>query len=350
VTAMATYSLKRVSDGLTIELRSRMNVGKLETSDIVLHQGMPSRQHATLVLDEGQLWVEDRSRNGTFVNESRISARTKLYGGDSIRFDIEEYSVIGPPRPTATDPGTQLRTQTIPRPGPPPTPAPPAPSTPPPIVPAPPTPAPIAPAPPTPAPIAPAPATPAPNSPRPDIPPAYNPDDPHTVVVPSRPIAPAAPGKFELVDVPTLLLRRDAIPTQRFEMRLEKRQRQSWTIGSAANNNLVLPYPEISAMHATISCEQGKWKLRDNFSANGTYVNGQRKNIHLLSPGDQISFGSVSAQFLLPGGLGAAAPGSLLEAFGWLRALKIRTTLLVAILLAVMIVAILIVRGPIPWH
>ncbi len=64
------------------------------------------------------------------------------------------------------------------------------------------------------------------------------------------------------------------------------------TIGRGACD-LVLPSPMVSRLHATIErLADGRRRLRDHASANGTYVNGQRVSEHVLREGDIIQIGA----------------------------------------------------------
>jgi pSer/pThr/pTyr-binding forkhead associated (FHA) protein len=65
----------------------------------------------------------------------------------------------------------------------------------------------------------------------------------------------------------------------------------------------------VSALHAKIVNEGNRWKVVDQVSANGTFVNGKRCITSFLSSGDRISFGSVECIFQLPQG-GAAGKAS----------------------------------------
>lgn len=64
----------------------RTILGRHPTCQIVLDSSVVSRQHAQVLESHGTFYIEDlRSRNGTFVNERRISGRTELNNGDEIR-------------------------------------------------------------------------------------------------------------------------------------------------------------------------------------------------------------------------------------------------------------------------
>ncbi len=64
----------------------RTILGRHPNCQIVLQSGVVSRHHAQVLESHGTFYVEDlRSRNGTFVNETKIEQRTELVDGDRIR-------------------------------------------------------------------------------------------------------------------------------------------------------------------------------------------------------------------------------------------------------------------------
>lgn len=73
-----------------------------------------------------------------------------------------------------------------------------------------------------------------------------------------------------------------------------------WTVGSKSDRELRFEDSGVSALHATLVTEAGRWKLIDQMSADGTYVNGKRSNIAFLSGGDRLRFGSVECIFHAP--------------------------------------------------
>ena len=52
-----------------------------------------SRQHAILMYRAGQLWIEDRSRNGTFLNDRRVHGEAQLNPGDVLRMGRSEFQL-----------------------------------------------------------------------------------------------------------------------------------------------------------------------------------------------------------------------------------------------------------------
>ena len=72
-----------------------------------------------------------------------------------------------------------------------------------------------------------------------------------------------------------------------------------WSVGTE-NCDLQLTDAGISATHAKLSCENGRWRIIDQMSANGTFVNGHKSTVSFLSSGDTIKFGPVECTIALP--------------------------------------------------
>ncbi len=61
---------------------------------------------------------------------------------------------------------------------------------------------------------------------------------------------------------------------------------------------VTLIHASISRRHASITAEGAHWRLRDLASANGTRVNDEEINEHVLTPGERISFGAIGFYFV----------------------------------------------------
>jgi len=72
---------------------------------------------------------------------------------------------------------------------------------------------------------------------------------------------------------------------------------KEWTIGSQAEREVQFTDSGVSALHAKIVNEGARWKVIDQMSANGTFVNGKRSNVSYLSAGDRVRFGPVECIF-----------------------------------------------------
>jgi Nif-specific regulatory protein len=74
---------------------------------------------------------------------------------------------------------------------------------------------------------------------------------------------------------------------------------QHFTMGRVATNRIVLKDELCSREHAEVFFREGKWRVRDNHSLNGTRVNGERiDGEHELAPGDEIHLGKSQLLFV----------------------------------------------------
>jgi len=64
-------------------------------------------------------------------------------------------------------------------------------------------------------------------------------------------------------------------------------------IGRALDNDIVLEGSGVSRHHARITWESGRFVLTDRGSTNGTFACGRRVTRHILSDGDELSFGEA---------------------------------------------------------
>lgn len=72
-------------------------------------------------------------------------------------------------------------------------------------------------------------------------------------------------------------------------------------IGRLRDNDIPIEAPLVSRQHAIIVCQNGVWRLSDNESTNGTWVNGQRITEHTLQANDHIGIGASVLVFQLAG-------------------------------------------------
>lgn len=86
-------------------------IGRHADADVTLQSGAVSRRHARLTWEQGQVFVEDLgSSNGTFVNDSRISGRTRLRPGDLLRIGA---SVLRLATPATAEPEREMTIQSL---------------------------------------------------------------------------------------------------------------------------------------------------------------------------------------------------------------------------------------------
>lgn len=99
----------------------------------------------------------------------------------------------------------------------------------------------------------------------------------------------AAPGR-----APAVVVRQGKEPGRTYEMRKEQIR-----IGRSRESDIFLEDLAVSRLHATIyRDEMGVYQLRDENSANGTSVNGQRVTECTLQEGDEIQLGQTILAFV----------------------------------------------------
>jgi pSer/pThr/pTyr-binding forkhead associated (FHA) protein len=290
--------------GKTLEVRDTVVAGRSPECDLVLVEGHPSRRHAKLTCKDDSVWLEDLgSANGTFVNQRPVGAPVALQPGDRIRFDAEtwEFTVVAPPelevatvmRGTAR---TDHRTVMAQMGG----------------------------------------AAKTPGSwADPDLQDGQGTKlfDPRLMQKMSN--KGGAPTPAVEVDAPHLSVKSGQHVGQ--NLKLKSSQSTSiWEIGSNTDKDIVITDDGVSGYHAKITNEGKRWKLIDQMSANGTFVNGQKSNVSYLASGDEIRFGPVECVFQLPADAGRrstrkrppwaiagasfAATAALIGLWWWLRA------------------------------
>lgn len=91
------------------------------------------------------------------------------------------------------------------------------------------------------------------------------------------------------------------IPRQENPLRLRLRSTgqlltaDGWqvTLGRSRDNDLVVENPYVARFQATFTCREGQWRVRDNGTRNGTYLNGKRlepDGEYRIHPGDKLNF------------------------------------------------------------
>ncbi|MCX7622989.1 MAG: DUF3662 and FHA domain-containing protein [Thermomicrobium sp.] len=73
------------------------------------------------------------------------------------------------------------------------------------------------------------------------------------------------------------------------------------TIGRALDNDIVLEALDVSRRHARIEYDAGQFRVVDQGSTNGTFVNGVRVEQAPLRSGDRLTLGTVVLEFSVPG-------------------------------------------------
>jgi pSer/pThr/pTyr-binding forkhead associated (FHA) protein len=297
------YWLTKVSDGKQVGLKDDLVVGRHPECGLQLNEGFPSRRHARLVVVENTVWVEDLgSRNGTFVNGVRIAEKTRVNAGDRLRFDIEEYDLHSAtaPQPAPTGEETQFRpisSLNLP---------------------------PKEDLPPPPREQVNQPVKEPVKEPAKEVvaeasgvyqrpgawadPDAFGGGENKTKYIPPEALkamisdsgAASTVASGEEVDAPYLVVASGSKQGTRIKLHTVGAEKLEWTVGSHADREIVLEDSGVSALHAKIVNAGERWKVLDQISANGTFVNSNRVNISFLSSGDRLRFGPVECIFQLP--------------------------------------------------
>lgn len=266
--------LKRLATGEVVPITDNMVAGRLSECDLVLTEGHPSRRHARFVVIGNEVSVEDLgSANGTFINDQRIDGAMILHSGDSIRFDTEKFeftvpdttvanvddkTVVRPPDSLDVD-GSGVR-----------------------------------------------------QSPAWINPGSQGAGGPKTEFIDAAAMremmqTPDQDGSNlpDAFRTPVLLITSGAKSGLRINLTGED-ERAEWTIGCESDRDIVLDDQGVSGIHAKLAREGARWKLSDQMSANGTYVNGKRSNMSYLDDQDRIRFGPVECVFRTPESAGRA--------------------------------------------
>jgi pSer/pThr/pTyr-binding forkhead associated (FHA) protein len=267
------FSLINTTSGNHVPVTGSIVIGRSADCDLQVQQGLLSRRHAQLHVQPDGVWLEDlKSANGTFVNGVRIDAKTLLKAGDRIRFDVAEFEFQTAASAAAAADGATLYRKPEP-------PAPPA--------------------------IA--------ESGIYKRPPAWvDQQMPADGVNKTKLIDPemlkamraTAPVNMRTdeIRVPSLIVQSGGQTNRKIELQPTASGAQEWSIGNHSDREIVLSDPGVSTLHAKIVNEGNRWKLIDQMSANGTFVNDRRSNTSFLSAGDRLRFGPVECIFQLPGG------------------------------------------------
>ena len=302
------YFLKNAQTGVEIALdKPSVSLGRSTDSDIVLDGGLPSRNHARLLCTDKGIEVEDlASSNGTFVNETRLDPEKPLLvqPGDKLRFDIEEYLLCEKNagesdktmvRPAVVEDKTSVRpavsTEEVSAAA-----------------------VPIEPA--VQEKTVAAADTPTPvkeekQAVRPGAwadPDAASAVEGHTIMIDKNKLKNLMENELssldvldEEVDTPALIITSGGQSGLLFKLEIMQPGEASWLIGSDEASDIQLEEGNVSARHAKLTCNNGRWQLSDQMTVNGTFVNGKKCTISYLNSGDRLTFGSVTALFKMPG-------------------------------------------------
>lgn len=265
------FRLIRPDGTVQVAVTDGLVAGRRTDSGLVLTEGHPSRTHARFSIVDGKVYLEDLgSSNGTFVNGRRLDAPVALNDGDQIRFDVEEYRFSAPA--AADDDKTRLR---------------------------------------------------GPESkvveaqPTRERPAWIDPDrqvsgGPKTEFIGAAQMKemmnePGSPNEADADDVeaPALIVTSGDKARSRFDL-VSDNEQGTWTIGSQPDRDIRITDDGVSGVHAKLTQEGRRWKLSDQMSQNGTFVNGKKSNMSYLNNGDRLRFGPVECVFRTPENFGTA--------------------------------------------
>ncbi|GAB3273510.1 FHA domain-containing protein [Parahaliea aestuarii] len=317
---MSEFSAELVAaDGSRLVLEGEQRVGRSADCEITIDDPRVSRGHAVLRVKGESLTVEDLgSANGTQVNGQVTSGETTLRDGDSLSFDKYTFVVVlsgGAADMDATVvgvPDSDATVVSMAAAEPPPTPevaAEPAPAAEPKAEPPPEPPAAAEPAPPP----KPAPAP----SPKPvDLPGSWTDsgtsDSTRVLSLDAMAEAETSPLQMERAsDLPHLILVSiTGEGGEALELQLgDGSEPDVWEIGRDPNCEVLISEPSVSARHAQLIHQDGRWRLVNLVSANGIFVNGEKRLTAYLADGDEIRLGVATLIFRTAAGAETASAG-----------------------------------------
>lgn len=233
-----------------------VTIGGLPDNDIVLSDPFVSGQHAWVTVSRGRVTYHDRSRNGSFIGQSRIETRdlapheTVAVPPFEMRFEV---ILTGEERRTALRNSADLIT------GPPVTDS-----------------------------------FERPTIPRMPLVTAPPHDGPPRIETPPREVpSPTIPLYLEVTQGPPEIQGR-LHPVESLRIR----------IGRGEDADLRFNLATLSRIHAELSWAAQGWRVEDLGSSNGTYVNDQKVEAALLNAGDTLRFGrdiTVTVRHEAPG-------------------------------------------------
>ncbi len=295
-------------DGTEHVLAGEMKVGRVAECDITIEDPKVSRAHAMIRVEGERVTVEDLgSANGSRINDKRAEGVAGLSDGDTLSFENhhltvvitgvtvdEDQTVVNLPD---DDDATVVGGYTPAEPEPAPEPAAAAP---------PPAPEPAPEPPPAPA----APKSAAASS----LPGSWVEDEDdgeHTQILMPGTAADSAmeshvhDRESEQAHLQVIV---EGNGTDLFELEISGgTDPDVWEVGRAETCQIALSDPSVSSRHAQLIHQNGRWRLVNLVSANGIYVNEEKRLTAYLGDGDKIRLGMANLVFRTAVGAAAAA-------------------------------------------
>ena len=147
------------------------------------------------------------------------------------------------------------------------------------------------------------------------------------------------------ISEPQLTVFENGAPTRTIVLRAEE-GRTEWTIGKEQPpSDIVLDFPTVSALHARLINNDGRWQIADQVSSNGTWVDGAQVNRRYLGALSVLGFGDVECLFQLPeAGFASAMTGTFRQPAGTREGFGRRGVILTAIAFVAVLLIFALVR------
>lgn len=294
------FSARLVSDdGTEHALEGEVRVGRSADCELTIDDSRVSRQHARVVVEGEQVTLEDLgSANGTLLNGQRLVGSTTLSDGDELQFDKHRFRVAisggsqaaDDDRTVVTPPADDVTVVGVPD-----------------AVPA----------------SEPAGASEAEAVPKPASAPPGSADLPgswvdsgtgeHTQFL-SMDGLDTAGDKASVErasDLAHLILVEEGKAGDVMELETgDGSEPDVWEVGREDSCEIMLAEPSVSARHAQLIHQGGRWRLVNLVSANGIFVNGEKRLTAYLADGDKIRLGKATLVFHTAKGAAATPPPS----------------------------------------
>jgi pSer/pThr/pTyr-binding forkhead associated (FHA) protein len=228
-------------------------------------------------MSEGALYLEDlKSTNGTFVNGTRIDRKMRLAPNDKIRFDLEDFVLrVEVSAPPVDSDKTAMRVVDKP----------------------------------------------APEVAKPFVPPAWT--DTNVLAAGNKTVFKSmeqmeeerkrahagaeASGQLGPVSVAQLTIYEGSGAPMTVPLPTDDPSKSEWSVGCDESRDIRIMRDGVSGLHAKIVNSGKSWKVVDQVSGNGTFVNGKRVTVSYLQNGDRIAFGPAEGVFQAPDSKGGHA-------------------------------------------
>jgi pSer/pThr/pTyr-binding forkhead associated (FHA) protein len=255
------FILKAVKGNLQREITGVVPVGRGVLDGVALTEEGTSRKHALLTVENGEVYVEDTSKNGTYINGSRLVGKRRLNAGDRVRFHTQEFNLeriesLKDTIAVAHNPDA------------------------------------------------------AKNRDVEWIRGVKFDDSDHTQQCSPEQFAELQKKSAERrrenlaappVNEPCLVFMREGESNTVVPLVIKDSPEQEWIVGRRSECDIHIDAKSVSSVHAKILRVGRQWYAIDAISVNGLFVNGFQVGKQYLSSGDSIRFGNVECIFRLPG-------------------------------------------------